>query len=156
MDGAGAIRLPGGGVPGHQGTSWEGTLSARDENGAALPASVPVVGPAVRVWRAADGAAVCSFAGDVDLDNVTEADTALQETLAARPTLLVADLEHLGFCDSSGLNLLLKTRMNATAAGIPFRLAAPPQAVTRLLDITGARAVFSLHRSVDEALSAPR
>ncbi|MFF9640926.1 STAS domain-containing protein [Kitasatospora aureofaciens] len=114
------------------------------------------MGVAIQVRRTADGAAVCSFAGDLDLDNVTEADTALREALGARPTLLVADLEHLGFCDSSGLNLLLKTRMNATAAEIPFRLAAPPQAITRLLDITGADTVFSLHPSVDEALSAPR
>ncbi|MFG3226906.1 STAS domain-containing protein [Kitasatospora sp. NPDC048194] len=106
--------------------------------------------------RTADGAAVCTFAGDLDLDSLTEVGTALQEALAARPALLVADLEHLGFCDSSGLNLLLRTRMNATAAGVPFRLAAPSEAVTRLLDITGAGAVFSLHPSVDEALSAPR
>ncbi|MCG6498259.1 STAS domain-containing protein [Kitasatospora sp. A2-31] len=131
-------------------------MPAQDKTVAAPPEPTSAAGLTVRVWRTANEAAVCSFTGDLDLENLAEARTALQEAVAASPPLLVADLEHLGFCDSSGLNLLLKTRMNATAAGIPFRLAAPSRAITRLLGITGADTVFSLHPSVDEALAAPR
>ncbi|CAM5571913.1 STAS domain-containing protein [Kitasatospora aureofaciens] len=131
-------------------------MPAQETTVASPSAPTTATGLTVQVRRTADGAAVCSLTGDLDVETLTEARTALEGATVSRPTLLVADLEHVGFCDSSGLNLLLKTRMNASTAGIPFRLAAPSHAIMRLLDITGANSVFSLHTSVDEALSAPR
>ncbi|MFJ9773650.1 STAS domain-containing protein [Kitasatospora sp. NPDC101157] len=131
-------------------------MPAQDTTAASPPAPTAATGLTVQVWRTAEGAAVCGLRGDLDLETLPEARTALEGATVSRPTLLVADLEQVGFCDSSGLNLLLRTRLNATTAGIPFRLAAPSHAIMRLLDITGANSVFSLHTSVDEALSAPR
>ncbi|MFE6749781.1 STAS domain-containing protein [Kitasatospora purpeofusca] len=103
-----------------------------------------------------DGAAVCVLVGDLDIETLPPAEQALDEALRTRPGVLVVDLEQVGFCDSSGLNLLLKARLSTTAAGAELRLAAASPAVLRLLELTGADTVFQLHPSVADALAAPR
>ncbi|WP_052709737.1 MULTISPECIES: STAS domain-containing protein [unclassified Streptomyces] len=103
-----------------------------------------------------DRSAVCVLVGDLDIETLPPAEQALDEALRTRPRVLVVDLEQVGFCDSSGLNLLLKARMGATAAGAELRLAAASPTVLRLLELTGADTVFALHPSVGDALAAPR
>ncbi|MFF7586343.1 STAS domain-containing protein [Kitasatospora purpeofusca] len=103
-----------------------------------------------------DRAAVCVLVGDLDIETLPPAEQALDEALRTRPQVLVVDLEQVGFCDSSGLNLLLKARLSATAAGAELRLAAASPTVLRLLELTGADTVFALHPSVGDALAAPR
>lgn len=100
-------------------------------------------------------AAVCALAGDLDIEGLEPARNALDDLVARRPPLLVVDLGLVDFCDSSGLNLLLRTRMAAIASDVGFRLAAPSATVLRLLELTCADSVFSLHPSVDAALAAP-
>ncbi|WP_327064922.1 STAS domain-containing protein [Kitasatospora sp. NBC_01250] len=99
-------------------------------------------------------AAVCALAGELDIESLAPAVRALDRLVAQCPRVLVVDLAGVGFCDSSGLNLLLKVRMAAVAAGTDFRLAAPSPTVTRLLELTGADTVFSLHPTVRAALAA--
>ncbi|MFC8001963.1 STAS domain-containing protein [Streptomyces olivaceus] len=55
------------------------------------------------------------------------------------------------FCDSSGFNALLRLRHRALEAGSRLALAAPPDAVGRLLTLTGANTVFPLYGSLAEA-----
>ncbi|MEU9134316.1 STAS domain-containing protein [Kitasatospora sp. NPDC048540] len=94
------------------------------------------------------------LAGELDLDSLAPADEALERALADGPARVVVDLAELGFCDSSGLNLLLRTRIAAQEAEIELRLAAAPDGqFGRLLELTGAGAVFSLHASVPDALA---
>ncbi|NXY94054.1 STAS domain-containing protein [Streptomyces sp. BR123] len=69
--------------------------------------------------------------------------------LQEAPLTVRARLARVGFCDASGLDLLLKTRAAAPAAGIGFRLAAIAPPVMRVLEPTGAQADFYLHDSVD-------
>lgn len=104
-------------------------------------------------WSTDTGAFVCRLIGDLDLDTLGPARSLLEEALATGPAVLVVDLAGVTFCDSSGLNLLLQIRLAAQEAGVPTRLASVPDQVARLLDITGAGTVFSIHSSVDEALS---
>ncbi|WP_344468641.1 STAS domain-containing protein [Kitasatospora kazusensis] len=104
-------------------------------------------------WSTDTGAVVCRLVGDLDLDNLGPARSLLEEALAMRPAALVVDLAGVTFCDSSGLNLLLQIRLDAQQAGVPMRLAPVPDQVARLLDITGATGVFSIHPSIDEAVS---
>lgn len=104
----------------------------------------PVAGVSVAVRRAAGAVAVCELAGDLDMESRAPAGSALDGLIAQGPQTIVVDLEHVGFCDSSGLNLLLRARMNAVAAGIDFWLAQPSPAVARVLEITGTDAVFSI------------
>ncbi|GAA2780024.1 STAS domain-containing protein [Kitasatospora paracochleata] len=116
-------------------------------------AELTVAGLTVEIRRTDGRAAVCTVAGDLEIDTLAPAEKALTALVGAGPPVLVVDLERVGFCDSSGLNLLLKTRLAAQAAGIDLRLAAPGPMVTRVLELTGARAVFSVHDSVRAALA---
>ncbi|WBP85280.1 STAS domain-containing protein [Kitasatospora cathayae] len=111
---------------------------------------------AVRTWHTATRAAVCALAGDLDIETLAPARNTLDDLVEQHPPLLVVDLAGVGFCDSSGLNLLLRTRMAAAAADVGFRLAAPSTTVRRLLELTCADTVFSLHPTVAAALAAPR
>ncbi|SFC12801.1 STAS domain-containing protein [Streptomyces aidingensis] len=67
---------------------------------------------------------------------------------------IVVDCARLDFCDSTGLNALLAARLEAEAAGGGVHLAAPQPRVARLLEITGAGMVFTLHDSLAAALAA--
>jgi anti-anti-sigma factor len=65
---------------------------------------------------------------------------------------VVVDCSHLDFCDSTGLNVLLGARLKAEAAGGGVHLAGMRPAVSRVFEITGADAVFTVHATLDDAL----
>jgi anti-anti-sigma factor len=109
---------------------------------------------AVRTATGPGGALVCSLAGDLDLDGLAEVEGPLREIVAAEPGLLCVDLSGVGFCDSSGLNLLLRLRLDAEGAGVPLVLAEPRPQLSRLFELTGAGAVFRVFDSVEEACAA--
>jgi len=120
-----------------------------------MPAeNMPVAPLAVDVRRTPSRAAVCVLSGDLDIETLAPAREALDLLVAERPRALVVDLGRVDFCDSSGLNLLLQTRMAAVDGGIPFRLAALSGPVQHLLELTGAKAVFAIHETVDAAVAA--
>ncbi|MFE6869170.1 STAS domain-containing protein [Kitasatospora sp. NPDC057692] len=118
-----------------------------------LAASQPRPELVVETRPGPDGAAVCVLAGDLDVETLAPAAEALAGLVAQRPTAVVIDLRGVGFCDSSGLNVLLRTRLAAERAGLELRLAAVPPTVMRVLDLTGARTVFAIHESVGAALA---
>ena len=67
---------------------------------------------------------------------------------------VVVDCSGLGFCDSTGLNVLLTARLRAEEAGVGIRLAALRGHVVRMFEITGAGEVFSIHPDLADALAA--
>ncbi|MFJ3908155.1 STAS domain-containing protein [Streptomyces vinaceus] len=84
--------------------------------------------------------------GEMD---ISRADHFRQVLLAAlsgarRPHDVVVDLQHLSFCDSSGLNALLAARTAAIESSQNLYLAAPREQFTRLLKITGAGDLFTI------------
>ncbi|MCG6493809.1 STAS domain-containing protein [Kitasatospora sp. A2-31] len=122
---------------------------------ARLPGARPAPDLVVHTRHTDTRAAVCTLAGDLDIETLEPARSKLDDLVEQRPPLLVVDLGRVTFCDSSGLNLLLQTRMAAAAADVEFRLAAPSTMVLRLLELTCADSVFSIHPSLDAALAAP-
>lgn len=94
-----------------------------------------------------DGALRCRCRGDVDLSSAATLRAALSEALATLPTSLVVDLAEIGFFDSSGLNVLLRIRIDALAAGVPLALAAPSESVGRVFELTGAGDIFTVQAS---------
>ena len=76
--------------------------------------------------------------------------------MQAAPERIVVDCADLRFCDSTGLNVLLRTRLAAREAGSRLELAALRPPVARMFDITGAQAVFPVYASLDEALADQR
>lgn len=119
-----------------------------------MPAeNMPVAPLAVDVRRTPSRAAVCALSGDLDIETLAPAREALDLLVAERPRALIVDLGRVDFCDSSGLNLLLQTRMAADDGGVSFHLAALSGPVQHLLELTGAKAVFAIHETVEAAIA---
>ncbi|MER6096528.1 STAS domain-containing protein [Streptomyces sp. NPDC001728] len=98
---------------------------------------------------------VLSVAGELDRDTMPPLSAALEEHVGAGR--VVVDCSALAFCDSSGLNALLRARLWALEGGgtVEFSGLRPP--VDRMFDVTGVRAIFRVYETLDEALdeSAP-
>ncbi|MFH9728077.1 STAS domain-containing protein [Streptomyces sp. NPDC017254] len=118
----------------------------RDATGAG---DAGLVGPrltaAVR-WSGAT--AVVTVTGELDRDTQEPLREALSGALERRPERIVVDCEGLTFCDSTGLNLLLTTRLDALEAGSRLELAALRPPVDRAFGITGVVAVFTVHEEL--------
>ncbi|MFJ1756932.1 STAS domain-containing protein [Kitasatospora sp. NPDC088134] len=115
----------------------------------------PVAGaPLTVTQRRPPGALVLRPEGELDHDSVGPLREALESAVADPPGRLVVDCAGLDFCDSTGLNLLLRAHAAARQVGLPLLLAGPGPVVARMLQITGADEVLPVHPGVDEALSA--
>ncbi|QKW24045.1 STAS domain-containing protein [Kitasatospora sp. NA04385] len=105
--------------------------------------------------RRPPGALVVRPEGELDHDSVGPLREVLERAVADPPARLVLDCGGLAFCDSTGLNLLLRAQAAANRAGLPLMLAAPGPVVARMLEITGANEVLDVHPDVEQALAAP-
>lgn len=94
--------------------------------------------------------------GELDHDTAPLLRERLDEVFAAvRPSsTVVIDCAELGFCDSTGLNVMLTARLQAQESGVGLRLAALRGHVVRMFEITGADGVFSIHPDLADALAA--
>lgn len=99
-------------------------------------------------------AVVAALVGDLDLESTEELRRVVREVLPGRPRLLVLDLTGLRFCDSSGLNELLRSRADALESSVRLRLAGVPDQTVRLLRITGADTVFEIYPDTEAAVAA--
>ncbi|MFF4185001.1 STAS domain-containing protein [Streptomyces sp. NPDC001691] len=105
------------------------------------------------VTRRLPEAAVLSLTGELDHDTAEPLRAALAEQIGT-PERIVVDCLDLRFCDSTGLNTLLRARAAAQAAGGSVELAALQPSVARMFEITGAHTVFRTHADLDAALAA--
>ncbi|MFJ3514154.1 MULTISPECIES: STAS domain-containing protein [unclassified Streptomyces] len=89
---------------------------------------------------------VVTVTGDMDLDHVDALNSALLGACAdpGAPQRVVVDLTRLAFCDSAGLNALLRARALCESNGRTLILAGPGPQFMRLLSITGADLLFNL------------
>ncbi|MEJ8633306.1 STAS domain-containing protein [Streptomyces sp. NPDC006475] len=99
---------------------------------------------------------VVLLTGELDHDTAEPLREALQQSLETAPERVVVDCGDLQFCDSTGLNVLLRARLTAREAGSRLELAALRPPVARMFDITGAHAVFRVYAGLDEALADDR
>ncbi|MCX5129920.1 STAS domain-containing protein [Streptomyces sp. NBC_00193] len=86
---------------------------------------------------------VLTIAGAIDMDTCPHI-TATLDLVTLDGRTLVLDLSAITFMDSSGLNLLLTLRNRAEAEQGTLELCGLPDQALRLLDITGARDLFTL------------
>ncbi|MFE9427423.1 STAS domain-containing protein [Kitasatospora sp. NPDC006697] len=108
--------------------------------------------PPLRIaTRRGSGATVVALAGEVDQDQRELLRTHLAGALDVESSCLVLDLAELRFCDSSGLNAFLQTRLEAEARGVALVLANPTPHVRRLLELTGAEQVFTIRSGARES-----
>ncbi|MDT0270426.1 STAS domain-containing protein [Streptomyces sp. DSM 44915] len=105
--------------------------------------------------RRTPAAAVVAPSGELDHHSAERLRVALSECVTESGGRIVIDCSGLEFCDSIGLNVLLATRLEAEKVGGAVHLAAMPPIVARILEITGATAVFTVHETLAEALAPP-
>lgn len=91
------------------------------------------------------GAWVVGARGAYDMNSITPLADAL-DTAAKEHPKVVLDASGITFADSTLLNLLILTRQ-----ATDFRVAAPQQQLTRLLELTGVDTVLSVRATVEEA-----
>jgi anti-anti-sigma factor len=88
-------------------------------------------------------AVTVTVAGDVDLAAADTLWSVLDEYVHAGAQVVV-DCSRVAFLDSMGLRTLIRAQHKATAAGARLTLAAPSEAVLRVLQLAGVADLFVL------------
>lgn len=101
----------------------------------------------------APDATVLRLAGELDHDTADALSGAFETALGGGTPRVLVDCEGLEFCDSTGLNVLLRARLSAADAGTAVELTGLHAAVARLFEITGADGVFRTYPTLADALS---
>lgn len=74
-----------------------------------------------------------------------------EEKLSTVGSIIVVDLRHLDFMDSSGLAVLLR-RQQKLEEGSELRLVVKPGIIDRLFEVSGLDKVFSIYSDIDAAI----
>jgi anti-anti-sigma factor len=99
-----------------------------------------------------DRAAVISLPVEVDITNAGQVREDLLSVLNREPVTLVVDMGRTTFCDSAGVNALVRAHRRATASEAEIRLVVTAPAILRVLAITGVDHLLKVYPSVAEAL----
>lgn len=92
------------------------------------------------VGRDADGAALVSLAGELDISNVAKLQDALDPLLDGKPQRLVFDLSELRFMDSSGIAMLL----TAAARSESVEVRRPSEILRQVIESMGLSEVLRI------------
>ncbi|WP_371478872.1 STAS domain-containing protein [Kitasatospora sp. NBC_00315] len=113
----------------------------------AAPAHVDPPALSVRL-RPGSGDPVLAATADLDQDTGPILDAALDRLLAAvpepEPGELVLDMSRVRFCDSGGLNALLRARLRVEEAGGVLHVPAPTARVVAPFERTGVDQVLRI------------
>ncbi|MFG2693022.1 STAS domain-containing protein [Kitasatospora sp. NPDC048407] len=118
-----------------------------------MDARTAIGAPLTVTLRRPPGALVVRPEGELDHDSVGPLREALERAVADPPARLVVDCGGLDFCDSTGLNLLLRANAALQQAGVPLLVAAPGRVMLQILEITGADEVLAVRPTVEDALT---
>src|SRR5215475_3334478 len=99
-----------------------------------------------------DRAAVVSAPAEIDARNAGDVLACLLSVIGEGPATLIVDLTATEFCDSAGLNSLVRAFRRAGASGIEMRLAVCGPAVRRILEVTGADQLIGIYPSAPASL----
>ncbi|MGW7457309.1 STAS domain-containing protein [Streptomyces sp. NPDC054797] len=103
--------------------------------------------------RHVQGATVLKLAGELDHDTAEPLRQALEAVTFDGGERLLVDFSDVGFCDSTGLNVLLRGRLTAERAGAKIELVGLRRPVERMFRITGADEIFPVYADVEDALA---
>jgi anti-sigma B factor antagonist len=96
--------------------------------------------------------AVVTTPDEIDVANAARLRAALLTAASNRPPRIVVDMTSTEFCDSTGLNVLVRAHQQAEQAGGEVRLAVGGAALQRILAVTGVVSMFGVYDSLDAAL----
>lgn len=122
------------------------TLVPGDQPDPALTTSVEEL-PAARVVH---------VAGEIDMSNVAEFESAIEQAESGAPerAVIVIDLRRVTFLGAESLRCLVASHDRIAETGRAMRVVAPPGSgvVRRLLDLSGVGALLDLFETVESAL----
>ncbi|MFF5250972.1 STAS domain-containing protein [Streptomyces leeuwenhoekii] len=98
-------------------------------------------------------AALC-VGGEIDIHTAPALRRAALDVIAQGHPHLILDLTGVTFCDSSGFNALIGIMRCAMAAKGSTTLAAVPDRLSRMLDLTGLSSIMPSYPSVEAAIDA--
>ena len=101
-----------------------------------------------------DGAVVLSLAGELDLYNAEEVRSALLDACAGEPDLLVVDLEHVRFIDSTALGVLIGAVKRLRSRDGRLTIVNVDDNIAKTFEITGLDQIFPISPTRDEAVKA--
>jgi len=98
------------------------------------------------------GCIVVSLEGDIDLEGSPAARQILLDAVQQRQPVYV-DLSGVSYIDSSGIASLVEALQRARQGGTGFALTSVSDAARRVLELARLDRVFTIHASLDDALS---
>ncbi len=98
---------------------------------------------------------VVTFPAEIDMATADAIGEQVTAALAPGVRALIADMTATTFCDSAGINMLIRAKKRATAHGAELRLLLLCPNVLRVLKIQGVDAVLPIYDSLEEAWQAP-
>lgn len=82
--------------------------------------------------------------GEIDLYTAPTLQSELMTALNAGRARLIVDMSRVGFCDSTGINILLAAHRHASERGGELQLAGLCSAIRKVLQVTGLESVFTV------------
>jgi len=100
-------------------------------------------------------AAVITLPEEIDISNSEQVREELLSLLNRGPAVLIVDMAETTFCDSAGVNALVRAHKRATANGAEIRLVVASLGVQRVLAITGVDRLIPVYPSLTASLAEP-
>jgi anti-sigma B factor antagonist len=101
-----------------------------------------------------NGVPVVRAAVEVDATNASDLREAIVAAIGPGTARLIVDMGGTEFCDSTGLNVLVRAHKRLEEAGGQLLLVATEPTLLRIFKVTGMDSMFRLFASLDEALVA--
>jgi anti-sigma B factor antagonist len=101
-----------------------------------------------------NGVPVVRAAVEVDATNAQDLRSAILAAISTGTERLIVDMGGTEFCDSTGLNVLVRAHKRLEEAGGELLLVATEPTLLRIFKVTGMATMFHLFASLDEALVA--
>jgi anti-sigma B factor antagonist len=101
-----------------------------------------------------DGLAVVATPEEIDISNAGLLREALRRATASGQPVIVVDMSGTEYCDSTGLNVLVRALGEARDVGSEFRLVVGGAGLRRILTVTGVEGMFSIYETLGQALEA--
>lgn len=97
--------------------------------------------------------AVVQARGELDVSTSGMLLQAVQNAYAGEHTIVLADLTHIAFADSSGLSALVRCHRSAHEQGRSFAVVCPSDQIRRLVEMLGLDTTLVLADSAEDALA---
>ncbi|MEU0251809.1 STAS domain-containing protein [Streptomyces sp. NPDC006184] len=108
----------------------------------------------VTVERPREGVALAALIGDLDQRSGRGLHDRVADIVRDEPTYLVLDLSNIGFCDSTGLSVLIGIWHLMHQSGGSVAVVGVPTRLQRMLTLTGVDELLPVHPTAADAVRA--